>query len=99
MTITPNEARKHGLDLNQDGVRRSAFDLLAYPDVNLARLQHIWPELAAIDGRSAERLETEARYAVYLDRQTAEAAVIRREEARLIPTISTSRPCPAFQTN
>ena len=38
LTITPNEARKHGLDLNQDGVRRSAFDLLAYPDIDLERL-------------------------------------------------------------
>ena len=52
LTITPNEARKHGLDLNQDGVRRSAFDLLAYPDIDLARLKEIWPELGAIDGKA-----------------------------------------------
>ena len=55
LTITPNEARKHGLELNQDGVRRSAYDLLAYPDVDLVRLTAIWPELRAIDGKSAER--------------------------------------------
>jgi tRNA uridine 5-carboxymethylaminomethyl modification enzyme len=85
LTITPNEARKQGLDLNQDGVRRSAFDLLAYPDVDLARLKEIWPELGAIDGKAVEGLETEARYAVYLDRQIADAAVIRLEESRLIP--------------
>jgi tRNA uridine 5-carboxymethylaminomethyl modification enzyme len=85
LTITPNEARKHGLDLNQDGVRRSAFDLLAYPDIDVARLRQIWPELGAIGGKAVERLETEARYAVYLDRQIADAAVIRLEESRLIP--------------
>ena len=86
LTITPNEARKHGLDLNQDGVRRSAFDLLAYPDVDLVRSEG---DLAGTSARSTESprnaLETEARYAVYLDRQTADAAVMRREESRLIP--------------
>ena len=55
LTITPNEARKHGLDLNQDGVRRSAFDLLAYPDIDLIRLRNIWPELGAIDGKVGGR--------------------------------------------
>jgi tRNA uridine 5-carboxymethylaminomethyl modification enzyme len=85
LTITPNEARKHGLDLNQDGVRRSAFDLLAHPDIDLIRLRNIWPELGAIDDKSAVRLETEARYAVYLDRQAADAAVVRREASRTIP--------------
>ena len=35
--------------------------------------------------KAGERLETEARYAVYLDRQAADAAVVRREESRVIP--------------
>ena len=48
LTMTPNEARKHGLDLNQDGVRRSAFDLLSYPDIGLAGL-------AARSGRNLAR--------------------------------------------
>ena len=85
LTVTPNEARKHGLDLNQDGVRRSAFDLLAYPNIDLMRLRKIWPELGAIDAKAGERLETEAQYAVYLNRQAADAAVVRREESRSIP--------------
>ena len=85
LTVTPNEARKHGLDLNQDGVRRSAFDLLAHPNIDLMRLRKIWPELGAIDAKTGERLETEAQYAVYLNRQAADAAVVRREESRAIP--------------
>ena len=84
-TITPSEARKKGLELNQDGVRRSAYDLLAMKDVTVASLSRLWPELAGIDAGTGERLETEARYAVYLDRQSADAAQMRREEARLIP--------------
>jgi tRNA uridine 5-carboxymethylaminomethyl modification enzyme len=84
-TLTPSEARRHGIEVNMDGVRRSAYDLLAYPGMDVARLAGIWPELGSIDSRSAESLETEARYAVYLDRQKADVAQMRREEQRLIP--------------
>ena len=86
LAITPNEARKNGLEINQDGVRRSAYELLATKDASLASLASIWPELASVDAKTAERLETEAKYAVYLDRQSADAVQIRREEQRLIPT-------------
>ena len=85
LKISPSEARRHGLDINQDGVRRSAFDLLSYPSIDLARLREIWPELGAIDSRTSDLLETEARYAVYLDKQAQDAALLRREEERTIP--------------
>lgn len=85
LSLTPNEAGRFGLEINRDGTRRSAYDLLAYPDIDLKRLSAIWPELGAIDVHAAEALETEAKYAVYLDRQAADAAVVRREEARSIP--------------
>ena len=86
LTITPNEARKRGLELNQDGIRRSAYDLLAIKDAGSGFAGGLWPELASIEPKTAERLETEAKYAVYLDRQSADAAQIRREEQRSIPT-------------
>ena len=85
LSLTPNEAARFGLNLNRDGQRRSAYDLLAYPDVDLARLTAIWPQLAMIPEAVAERLETEARYAVYLDRQRADVAVLKLEELRFIP--------------
>lgn len=85
LTLTPNAAAKFGLSLNRDGQRRSAYDLLSYPEIDLARLVQIWPELGNLDGKTAERLETEARYAVYLDRQQSDLAVLRREQERLIP--------------
>lgn len=84
-TLSPNEARRHGIEVNLDGVRRSLYDLLAYPNVDLAQLARIVPELAQLDGKTAEALETEAKYAVYLDRQKADAALILKEEERTIP--------------
>ncbi|TIL30396.1 tRNA uridine-5-carboxymethylaminomethyl(34) synthesis enzyme MnmG [Mesorhizobium sp.] len=84
-TMTPNEAARHGLVINRDGVRRSAYELLAYPGVDVAWLARIAPQFAGIDSKTAERLETEAKYSVYLDRQEADVTQIRHEESRLIP--------------
>ncbi|WP_159586934.1 tRNA uridine-5-carboxymethylaminomethyl(34) synthesis enzyme MnmG [Chelativorans xinjiangense] len=84
--MTPNEATRHGIALNHDGIRRSAYDLLSYPDVTLARLTQIWPELGDIPPKTAERLETEARYAVYLERQAADADRLRQDESKAIPS-------------
>ncbi|MET2830013.1 tRNA uridine-5-carboxymethylaminomethyl(34) synthesis enzyme MnmG [Mesorhizobium shangrilense] len=85
ISLTPNEAARHGLEINKDGVRRSAYELLAYPGVDVAWLTRVAPEFDAIDAKTAERLETEAKYSVYLDRQKADVAQIRHEESRLIP--------------
>ncbi|TIM08642.1 MAG: tRNA uridine-5-carboxymethylaminomethyl(34) synthesis enzyme MnmG [Mesorhizobium sp.] len=84
-TMTPNEAARHGLEINRDGVRRSAYELLAYPGVDVAWLAQMAPQFAGIDSKTAERLETEAKYSVYLDRQQADVTQIRQEESRLIP--------------
>jgi tRNA uridine 5-carboxymethylaminomethyl modification enzyme len=85
VSLTPQEAAKCGIVLNMDGVRRSAYDLLSYPDMSLRRLSSVWPQFASIDAKVSERLEVEAQYAVYLDRQSASAASLRKEEERSIP--------------
>ena len=83
--LSPTEALAHGIRLNHDGVARTARELLAYPEVDVARLSAIWPELAAIAADVAEQLEIEARYKVYLQRQAADIADFRREESLLLP--------------
>ncbi|OBQ86213.1 tRNA uridine-5-carboxymethylaminomethyl(34) synthesis enzyme MnmG [Mesorhizobium sp. WSM3873] len=85
IAFTPNEAARHGLEINRDGVRRSAYDLLAYPGVDMVWLTRIEPRFGELDPNTAERLETEAKYSVYLERQQADVAQIRHEESRLIP--------------
>ncbi|HWU63419.1 MAG TPA: tRNA uridine-5-carboxymethylaminomethyl(34) synthesis enzyme MnmG [Ensifer sp.] len=83
--ITPNEAEPFGLVLNKDGVRRSAYELLARPDFEFDDAERIWPELSDLEPRTKEALKIEAGYAVYMDRQAATIADIRRDEARVIP--------------
>ncbi|HEY3679125.1 MAG TPA: tRNA uridine-5-carboxymethylaminomethyl(34) synthesis enzyme MnmG, partial [Bradyrhizobium sp.] len=87
LTITPNEAARHGLALNRDGHRRSAFELLAYPEIGWRELRAIWPELSAIDPTIAVHLEIDAKYDVYLKRQTADVDAFRRDEGLLLTDI------------
>ena len=83
--LTPNEAARFGIEINRDGVRRSLYELLAYPDVDVALLGQIDDRFGAVDVKTAEALEIEAKYAVYLGRQKADVEQMRHEESRLIP--------------
>ena len=85
LTITPSAARQAGLAVNADGQRRSAFDLLAYPAVGPAEIMALWPELAALDGAVLDQLAIDAHYAVYVERQRADVAALRRDERVAIP--------------
>jgi len=87
LAITPNEAARHGLALNKDGHRRSAFELLAYPEIEWSMLRGIWPELSAIDPSIAVHLEIDAKYDVYLKRQTADVDAFRRDEGLVLTDI------------
>jgi tRNA uridine 5-carboxymethylaminomethyl modification enzyme len=86
LTITPDEAARHGLDINRDGRRRSAFELLAHPAVGLARLRDVWPEVDRLGPAVAAQLEVDARYAAYVERQDADVESLRREEDIRIPS-------------
>ena len=85
LSLSPTEANKQGLTVNRDGVRRTGFDLLSYPEINWSSLAGIWPELGAISASIAEQIEIDAKYAVYLDRQKRDVQSFRREEDALIP--------------
>jgi tRNA uridine 5-carboxymethylaminomethyl modification enzyme len=85
LMLTPDEAAGYGIALNRDGRRRSAFDLLAFPNISVASLASVWPELGAIRAATAERIQVDARYAVYMDRQEASILAFKKDEAIAIP--------------
>lgn len=85
LSVTPDMAIEKGLKINRDGVRRSAYELLAYPGIDVERLAAFWPELAGFDRKTTEALEIECQYAVYLERQKSDAEAVRREESSRIP--------------
>jgi tRNA uridine 5-carboxymethylaminomethyl modification enzyme len=85
LRLSPNAARRHGLEVKLDGVRRTGLELLRVPHVDMARLAGIWPELWGLRKDIVEQLETEARYASYLPRQEADIAAFRADEALVLP--------------
>ncbi|WP_137130618.1 tRNA uridine-5-carboxymethylaminomethyl(34) synthesis enzyme MnmG [Rhizobium sp. FY34] len=85
LSVTPNEALVGGIKLNQDGQRRTAFELLSYPDIDMVDICRIWPELSDLRKPVSEALQIEAGYSVYLERQQSDIQSVRRDEDRLIP--------------
>jgi tRNA uridine 5-carboxymethylaminomethyl modification enzyme len=85
VSLTPNEADRHGLALNKDGQRRSAFELLSHPNIGIAELSKIWPSLGELAPKIAAQLEIDAKYQVYLSRQAADIAAYRRDESLELP--------------
>jgi len=84
-SLTPSEAERHGVAIKKDGRRRSAFELLSFPHLGIPDIARIWPEFQRFDGRIAAQLETDAKYAVYLERQAGDVAAYRRDEALELP--------------
>ncbi|MBT4932057.1 MAG: tRNA uridine-5-carboxymethylaminomethyl(34) synthesis enzyme MnmG [Rhodospirillaceae bacterium] len=85
LSATPNLLADHGIRVNQDGVRRSARELLAYPGIDRAALATLWPQLAELEGKIAEQMEIDARYSSYLKRQEADVSAFRRDGALELP--------------
>ena len=85
LDLSPSEAQRHDLALNKDGIRRTAFQLLSYPDISVDRILAIWPELAKHGSPVLNAAAVDAVYAVYLARQRQDIEERRREESRLIP--------------
>ena len=78
--ITPTELEKHGVVVKQDGVRRSAFNVMSYNNVSYETIIKIWPQLASVAADIYEQVEIEARYAGYIKRQMADIEVFKKDE-------------------
>jgi tRNA uridine 5-carboxymethylaminomethyl modification enzyme len=85
LSLTPSEAARYGLALRKDGQRRSAFELLSYPDIGIADVARIWPSMGELEPKLAEQIEIDAKYDVYLSRQAADVESYRRDENLILP--------------
>src|SRR5665213_2091524 len=85
VSLTPKEAVRYGLTLNKDGQRRTAFELLSYPNIAIADLAKIWPRFGELAPKIAEQIEIDAKYDVYLSRQNADIESYRRDEGFTLP--------------
>lgn len=85
VSLTPNEAARHGIEINRDGRRRTAFELLSRASIDAPAIHRIWPATTSIAGTIMEQLAVDARYASYVERQADDVAVLRRDENIRIP--------------
>jgi tRNA uridine 5-carboxymethylaminomethyl modification enzyme len=85
VSLTPKEAERHGIALNKDGQRRTAFEMLSHPNISIADLAKVWPRFGEIDAKITEQIEIDAKYDVYLSRQAADVAAYRRDESFALP--------------
>ncbi len=85
MTLTPQEAEKHGIKVNRDGTRRNGIDLLSFPEVTFESLKAVWPDLAHVEPAIAEQVECDAVYANYIERQRRDVEALEKDEALKIP--------------
>ncbi|MGD9814326.1 MAG: tRNA uridine-5-carboxymethylaminomethyl(34) synthesis enzyme MnmG [Hyphomonadaceae bacterium] len=92
LNLTPQQAEARGLKVNQDGQRRNALQLLAYPSIGFAQLAAIWPELDSLSRQAREQLEIDAMYSGYLERQALDVEAFKRDEdLRLSPDLDYAR--------
>jgi tRNA uridine 5-carboxymethylaminomethyl modification enzyme len=85
LSASPSELKAAGFAIAQDGVRRTACELLGHPRIDLVALSRIWPQLGGLRPDVAAQIEIDARYAGYLDRQEADILAFRRDEALHLP--------------
>ncbi len=98
LALTPDRAAKAGLSINRDGRKRSAYELLSYPDIDVTRLADVWPEIGRLDPIIANQLAVDARYSVYLARQDQDIAAFRKDEAIAIPAAFAFVAIPGLST-
>ncbi len=84
ISYTPNALKEKGLHFLEQG-RKSAFELLSYPEVTWGTLTALCPALRGVPGEVAEQVMIEGKYAGYLNRQKADIAAFKREEGLEIP--------------
>lgn len=84
LKMTPSELIKHGVEITLDGQRRSAFDLLRYPNITWDNLARIWPEMNSITGQIQEQIEIDATYAGYMDRQESDILAFKKDESLIL---------------
>ena len=83
--LSPSSARSFGLEVNLDGMRRSLFEVLSRPGVRFEDLIAVVPDLSAAPHSIRRRIESDAMYAVYVDRQKAEIEATERDEMIRFP--------------
>ena len=84
-SFTPREVSEIGLTINQDGTRRTGYQLLAFPDVTFETLICLDPALEDVEPEIRKQISKDALYANYIERQERDVALMKKDEDMAIP--------------
>ncbi|KAG0022924.1 Mitochondrial Translation Optimization [Entomortierella chlamydospora] len=84
--LSPAKWAEYGLGKSDDGVKRSAIDMLSFPNIKMEDFYEAIPELKEIDPFTQAKIEVEGAYSVYLRRQGAEVTAFMRDESMELPS-------------
>ena len=85
VSLTPNEAKKHGISISMDGVKRNGIDLLRYKNVDYDKLKSIFKELPDSEEDIIGQLKIENHYKGYYAKQDADIKKFKKDEDLKIP--------------
>jgi tRNA uridine 5-carboxymethylaminomethyl modification enzyme len=83
-SYTPREIAAAGIKISEDGQRRSAYQLLAFPDVGFDQVEALCSEAGNLTRDIKDQLLRDALYVNYIARQAQDAEAVRRDESREI---------------
>ena len=84
--LTPKQLVEAGIQVNQDGNKRSGIDVLAFPNVEFEHILPLFPELEATEKEIREQIMRDSLYANYISRQEKEVAALKKDEEYSIPS-------------
>ncbi|KJV57264.1 tRNA uridine 5-carboxymethylaminomethyl modification enzyme GidA [Orientia chuto str. Dubai] len=85
LTITPKQLQNSGYQISQNGIARTAFNLLGLPNFGINIVKDLYPELNQYDNNLLLLLTYESKYQAYLERQKQDIALFKQEEMYAIP--------------
>jgi len=86
VSLSPNEAKKHGISISMDGVKRNGIDLLRYKNVDYDKLKSIFKELPDSEEDIIGQLKIENHYKGYYAKQDADIKKFKKDEYLKIPS-------------
>lgn len=89
LITTPKKLLDLGINIKQDGIKRNAFELLSFPEINFEKLENVCPEfkekLKEIDAKNKKQITIAAVYNSYLKRQDRDIEIFKKDEELQIP--------------
>ncbi|APX13952.1 tRNA uridine-5-carboxymethylaminomethyl(34) synthesis enzyme MnmG [Tateyamaria omphalii] len=83
--FTPKQIAEQGIRINQDGTKRTPFQVLAFPDVTFDHVKNLVPDLDNYASEIQEQVARDALYANYIARQRKDIEKLRKDEQLKIP--------------